>query len=629
MKESFYIRGLVLVGVLAAPWLGWSTDRLVPSQFATIAAAVSAAGAGDRIVISGQHVEDAQILVGVALTFTSGSPRADIRQTRFFVTAPGVTFRDLDLDGKSTGGARTGSRELITLTNAAGDALFEGCSIKHPGPGANQGNNDDAASLASPGACVAIRADGAVSFRNCTMVNDDDGPPVANEVCLHFGDATLPGPGPVLIEDCTFSADSRPISFIHGWKNVTVRRCTFDLNPVSSGTAASCVYFNLEDADAGGQMENVLIEGCTFNGENADGGSGVYCPSSKMVNTNIRNCYFSPEISEDAIDVTARGSNLVITDNQIDNPLGYIGMHLAARSFLGPNPLPKKSPALVMDGIIVSNNLVKNIPTLGIGIGENCLGNNVIENNIVTDMGAESITLSIPPVSSLIKNNQCIRGAGPAGLWLTGQNSTVAGNFFLDCANGIVIRTPRGDYGSAVDPYLDRHSHDLLFSRNIILRSGNNGIRDESADSGTDSQGAWTARSVNIRYVNNTIVNSASFNLAVKGDQISVYNNLFVSGAGSALNNGAVMDKFGFNLTYNSPYGGFAQPSTDIDSPTPPIVSLFPTSPAGVVLRPDSLAIDAGTGNGSDPDYTTDIGALESGAPALSCVTADQWRMYR
>ena len=115
----------------------------------------------------------------------------------------------------------------------------------------------------------------------------------------------------------------------------------------------------------------------------------------------------------------------------------------------------------------------------------------------------------------------------------------------------------------------------------------------------------------------------------VRGDTLSVYNNLFMGGAGSVLNNGAVMDKFGFNLTYNSPYEGFLTPATDIVSPLPPIVSLFPTTVAAVALRPDSRALDAGTSNGIDPDYITDIGAVEMGYLVDTAVPPRTWELYR
>ncbi|MBE7560829.1 hypothetical protein HS125_18525 [bacterium] len=646
---------IILITILGLPMLalgfaGWAADRNVPSPHATIVDALNAAQPGDRIVISGTHTESVQIPIGLDnLTITSGAIRADIREARFFVTSSNVTFRDVDINGKSVSGVRNpNNRDLIILTETSGNVTFEGCRIVNPASGAatahdTASNNFDAQT--SPGSCIEIRSSGPVTVRNCNFVNDDDyaASGINAEVCIHFSEASGGSlAGPYLIENSVFRFHSKGVSITHGYDNITIRGNHMDLsNDNPDDGSSSSIYMHTDFTDSTGVVANLLIEGNTFDGApDADndgaGGRCIFLATGKIDNAVIRNNTFRSTIANNAIRSYARGTGLVIDNNSIDVRSGQgVGgaVHFAARtSYNSATALPPMHPELEIRNLVFTGNLVTGNTALAMLFDENCVGPNTVADNVFLDIAGTGIEVDETPNSTLFRNNRLERCGGNAALDITGRGSSLLGNFILDCPVGIRIDTAGSNYGSTLSPHLDRRPQNILISRNVVLRMTGSGIIDQTVDSGTDGQGNWIGRSVGIRYVNNTIANSGGANLTVRGDAISVYNNLFMGGPGGSLNDAGatVFSARGFNLYYNTTAGNVPMTSTDINSLLPPVVGgALPGSLAAVQLRPDSLAIDAGSTNGIDPDYTTDIGAFELGAVADTGVPAGGWELYR
>ena len=651
MRKTILMISLGLL--LVAP--GWAVDRNVPSQYATIVDALGAAGSGDRVVINGQHTEAAEIWVSNSgVTITSGAARADIREARFLVLGSNITFLDVDINGKSVGGVRNPATvDLVVVSAGTNNITFDGCRIVNPASsefnvssGGNTASNDEDAQH-SPATCIEIRTEGAVTIRNCDFRNDDDKAQsgIVNEVCVHFGDLLGGGPGPYLVENSTFRYHSKAFSISHGFDNITIRNNTCDLSDDGPDDGSSCaLYMNTDFRDPTGVVQNLVFEGNTVEGAPDDGdgaGSrGIFLASGKVDNVVVRNNTFLPELTNNAFRSYARGANIVFENNTVDVRTGNgVGgaIHLSARtSYTTINALPAKHPELAIRNIVIRDNLVTGNNGQGLRCDENLYGSQVIEDNVFLDVVDVAVDIREMPFSALIRGNEferCATGAGVgnAAVNLAAQETAVTGNYFKDCLNGITIRSSGGAYGAVVNPFLDRAPRNLVLSRNIILRMSARGMADDSTDSGTDGQGTWTGRSRGIWYVNNTIANSGGTNLVVHGDDIRIYNNLFIGAPnGSIQNSGATITVLGFNLLYNTAYNNVPLAPTDIVSLLPPVLGgALPSSRAAVDLRPNSLALDAGSSDGLSPDYITDIGAVEMGANIDTAVAPANWEVYR
>ena len=653
MRRIILLLGSCVAMLFASVLPGWSADREVPGSYPTIQAAVSAAQDGDRIVITGQHEELGEIFCLVSgLTFTSGATRGEVRGAHFLIAGSGVTFRDLDINGKNLAGQRVGdATDLVIIQPSVGSVLIEGCNFKNPTPGDEVGNTASENGQMNPGCCVDLRTPGPVTVRNSTFINDEETPSALNEVGLHFDYAPPGGEGvgPVLVESCSFKCTSSNIRFTYRGHDITVRNCNFsapDIPNDRDAFAAAGLYFNVLVTDPDGLTRDVLVEGCTFDGP-ADTGQifqGIYCTEALMDNVVFRNNHFTNGMTFRTITYWSRGTNLSIEDNLFEGRPTDVQMLLRVQSTVGINILSKGDPRLTWKNCRLSNNtfLCGGVTARAIQIMENYLEGVVVEGNTAMDTPSDAFAFVNPPHALIARNNHFERCGGPdtGGLRVAGKYSAVVGNFFLDCQNGVVIAQSLGDYGSTANPQLDRRSEGILVSRNIALRSLVNGIVDRSVDSGTVGALTWQGRSAGIRYINNTVVNSAGHNMALRGDALEVYNNLLIGGAGGVADyqgpGNATFTKLGFNLIYQSPYrnisflGGATAATTDVVGVFPQLAGGFSySSAADVVPQPGSPAVDAGSADGITPDYITDIGAVETDAVTDTSVPATGWELFR
>ncbi len=644
MKRSIFNMG-VAVCLIATASPGWAVDRAVPGTFATIAAALAAAQSGDRIVITGQIAEDAALLVNVDnLTLTSGATRADIRQARFTVNSQNVTFQGVDINGNSPGGVRsTNAVDLVTLGNLSNNITFIDCKIVNPALGTGDGGSADTDETqhSNPGTCVEVRTPGPLTIQNCNFVCDDytEGTGSQNIVNLHFRGA-IGAVGPVLIEDSTFACERRCLDFQAGWSNITVRRCQFRNYGTGSGASAG-IYLFPDDVAAEEPITNLTIQDCNFLG-NQIGARGIYAPSVRTANVSIRNCNFTSANMATAIRWIGRGEGPVI-----DNCVIQIGTRQgigATGGFSGNVFYPKMDPQGFIHGFTVSNCVISGNDNAGIVFEWNVVDGIVIENNTLSGTGREGIGFFERPCSVLVRGNDITAcgqsgpfvGSANGGIVLAVNDSIVTDNFIINCPAGIIPRVSRAGAGDPSVPQTERHPRNLTISRNIVILSGGSGITDDSLvpASSSDAQGTYRGRSMKIRYFNNTVVNSQGFNMVVNGDANEVYNNILVGGGGGLTDAGgsgnATFLKFGFNLRFNSGYQNIPNvPTTDIVANAQLTGGAFPSSRAGAVPLPSSPALRAGTTNGVDPDYVTDIGAIQVGAVTDTSVGATAWDLYR
>ncbi|MBE7560657.1 right-handed parallel beta-helix repeat-containing protein [bacterium] len=455
MKRSICIA--CLVGCLAAAMVpAWPADRAVPGTYSTIAAAMAAAQPGDRIVITGQHVENGLVNVSVNnLTITSGATRADLRETRFAVSAQNVTFQGVDINGNSVAGARsTTAQDLVLLEGTSSNVTFDDCKIINPATGEGDGGAADTnpAQHSNPGTCIEVRTPGPLTIRNCDFVCEDytEGTGAQNIVNLHFRNA-INAVGPVLIENTAFAAEKRNIDFQAGWSNITVRNCTFRNYGTGAGSAAG-VYLFPDDADPEGVIRNLLIEGCSFVG-NGIGARGIYCPSARTENVVIRNCSFISANMANAIRWIGRGEGPVI-----DNCVMRIGTRQGiggTGGFAGEVFYPKGDPRGFIHGFVVRNCVIDGNDNAGIVFEWNVVDGIVIENNTLVDTGREGIGFFEEPCSVLVRGNHITRcgqstdfvGTANGGIVLAVNDSGVTDTFIISCPSGIIPRWSRGARG--------------------------------------------------------------------------------------------------------------------------------------------------------------------------------------
>lgn len=654
-------RAILLSTCLAALGLlvpaGRAADRLVPSQYPTILDALNNAQTGDRIVISGQVVLDQQVVVAINdLTITSGNPRADIRRTRFLVTASGVTFQDVDINGKSPAGARSpDARSLVTFTSTASNGTLIGCKIVNPASGTGTGVENSSDDVLGPGACVNVQAEGALSVRNCNFANDMDAD-VNNEVGILLGPgAGNPSVGPVLIEGCTFRAVERNVSIVAPWSNITIRNCGFSLsNQGAIGQAPADVYVNTDWADQTfeGAVNNLLIEGNVLGGVESPQGSRYSYPVATLSTLNnciLRNNHLTTSNNNIGVYWRGRGNGLVIENNRVDvrgtaNETSYGSLYLRCAGSTANN-FVFGDPRLRMKNVIVRGNVFTN-PT---GTGElaaitlrDWYENTVIEDNVIRNYLLNGIYMFEAPNGHVIRNNYfqnvgTVRGGVNAAIAGALQDGAAIGNTIVGCQVGIRLFTSSGVNGTAPSPpFLDRRPKNNVIARNAILGCVSTGILDQSGEvDGTDTQGTYLQRSFGNRYVNNTITNPGAEGMALRGDQHWVYNNIFFGGTAAVRDNRTTgantsFAAIGFNATYATNYVGIAPPATDIQLPNSPFVGgNNPTTRAGVTPKADAPVLSAGTGDGLSPDYITDIGAIQLGAVTDTSVPAAGWALYR
>jgi hypothetical protein len=636
-----------------------SAQVTVPGTAATLQQAFSTVSPGQTITVLQDIEEDIQINTGLSgVTLQGATPGVRVRRTRFIISGSNFTIRDIILDGKNLAGERSESvshRSIVTVSPIASNFLMENCGVVNPASGEGNGivyvlPNTFPDILNNPGACVNVQTSNNITIRNCSMVNDPD-TGVDNEVCIFFANATA-GSGPVLIENCTFMANSRLIQINVPHANMNIRNNLFmDTDATSDyeggGVFLMTDYNPLGDANGpeGIPMRNLVIEGNTF-GDPTSGrafsNSGVAI-DGPIDGVYVRNNLFTASMTDEAIYSKAYGQDLVFSGNTVYSQCaGHFGaFRAAARS----SQLEIGDTRLQLKGCVIRDNIFQdNIDSANsgdgraVGFGELC-SDVVFEDNEVIRAGRYGYWNSIKPHTAVIRRNlfsDCGHQAGPGGdvdiqgaILLQADECSIVNNDIIDCYNGVTF-----DEATDVTQQVatdNRGTYNDVIAFNYILGAANNGIGEFS---GISVHSSTTDRAAGLRFFNNTIAFPGAAAIFLRSPSVYAYNNIFHAGARAinieedSSNHNVTFVARGFNLNFNNIYGGISAMPTDITANPDFVGGLVPTTVSGMALNPGSSAINAGSTNGVVPDYVTEIGAWQQGQVDTE-VPSYKWSLYR
>ena len=631
-------RIICIVAVLSLWAAGGVAQVTVPGTAADMGAALSQVGLNGTITVTANLEAEASYLVSTpGITIQGVNPSITIRQHMFIVTVEGVTFRDLVLDGKSTGGVRSVNATLVRVLELAGNFLMENCTVRNPAAGLGNGvvstgslGSTNLDILNGAGACVDLRTSDRVTLRNCTMINDDESG-VDNEVNVVFNDATA-GSGSTLIEGCTFYANSRNVQINVPHAGITIRDNDFLGTDGASDYEGAGIFLMTDYQDAGSPngprgtpIRNLVIEGNRFGepGGRVHANAGIRL-DGPIDGVFVRGNVFNAEVQSEAVFSRAYGSTLVFENNQCRNLCtGGAAFRVAARSVdIDPGLEPA---ALFIDHVVAAGNLFEdNVGNSGIGVGER-VGADLAENNTFIRTGG--YFNSRRPHTSIIRDNvfqEC--GTGGGAVEIVTDQAVVTRNTFSNCGSAVVVKS-----ALSVVSGTDEAPVGHVGTFNVIFRPTVRGIMDNS---GPDDVLPSPLRSQGLRIVNNTIAFPGTAGIALRGTGIDLFNNIVSAGpvavtvAGTGGNHAVTFAHRGFNLNFGNSYVGLAPTGTDLLADPRFVGGLVPANASGLALLPDSPALNAGTSNGVDSDFFTEIGAWQE-LTIDTHVGQGRWELYR
>jgi len=594
----------------------------------------AASNPGSTITITANLEEDNTYFVGTPVTIQGQTPGITLRGIHLLLTASNITLKDLTINGKLTGGARTNTSFMVVVGSGQSNILIENCTIINPATGTGDGvlysGGAPTASLGGESSCVRVDTSNNVTIRDCNFVNDDDGLP--NIVGIDIT-AQTPGNGPILIENNRFFADARNIQISCPHRNITIRGNTFLGENLGSENGGGSIFlatdFGTDDSGPRGTpIRDLVIEGNTF-GVLADGinhANNAINLHGPIDGVYIRNNTFNVDILSESVYAAVYGTGLTITDNIIGadaNGTGSLIIQSTSVDLIYPEP------GLRMDGVLIRNNDFPGVPGgTAIGFGE-LVYNALVEKNNITDCPIYGVWSYYQPSEFMVRNNTFTRcgtqnGNVDAAVLVQSENCGVVGNAMIDCRDGVSM-----DPENLVrDANVEIASNNLLIAYNYMLRPTRYGVEDTN---GSDTFADVLAQ--NVRIINNTIVFPGVGHLSLGTKATQLYNNIFFGGTlllkGTTWNATPDFTRRGFNLNFGVTWPAeYPAMPTDITA-NPMLVGGFaPASVGDLALLPDSPARDAGTSDGYTPDYVTDIGAWQ-GVQVNTSVNSSQWENYR
>lgn len=256
---------LHLLPVLAlGSGLSAQSDLRVPSQFPTVAAAITAASSGDRILLAPGTYNETGLAVtgkaieirstdGAAVTTIDGGGSGPVLEI-LDVGTPGVTVRGLRITG---GSSSSGGGILVEASSFGGtrtSAVIEDCVF------------DGNAAPSASGGGLSIQANTEVVVRNSVFLNNSAPSGCGGGIAVNgavFGLDPIPS---VLIEGCQFIDNTASSGSGAGLSAsddcvVAMRNCLFEGNATPSGGGSAL------SADAFGRPGVLMsVFGCTMAG---------------------------------------------------------------------------------------------------------------------------------------------------------------------------------------------------------------------------------------------------------------------------------------------------------------------------------------------------------------------------
>ncbi|MBK6938946.1 MAG: right-handed parallel beta-helix repeat-containing protein [Planctomycetes bacterium] len=407
MHSTLYLSLLALLSVAVQANAATIT---VPTQQASIQAAVNAAAAGDTIVVKpGTYEENVTIptgLDGLTVKAVGGAGKVilDCRPSGatdtgggFLVSSSNVTIQGFVIRHAKGGSSATGVFTPIPVSGLTLRKLV----IEHADGAAIQVAGADA----TIDSCVAIGCDGGIRIAGsgglitkCTVRQDGE-----RGIDINGDDGTVSKCVVVTIED------GSGIS-INGLNGVIEKN-------VVDGADAAAILISGNNPTVRG---NKILRQC-----DDDCGIEVSGASVGVIEKNlVRNTY------EDGIEIQATASGLTISKNTI------IGCGT------------EDEPGIQLDGnnCVVANNVIKGAYADGINVGGD--GNSLVDNTIV-DCFEDGIDIRIGADGTTVSGNKCLKNRGE-GFENNGANTTLTGNTMknnrIDFADdGTFATTPSGN----------------------------------------------------------------------------------------------------------------------------------------------------------------------------------------
>ncbi len=608
-----------------------------------MAAALNQVSPGGTITVVANMEADQTYFVGNAVTIQGQNAGITLRRMNFLVTASNVTFRDIVINGKNAGGQRNPAHQsLIRMTQGNSNLLLENCTIINPASGIGDGLLTTVGSLDGPGCGVQLDTGSNITIRNCNFTNDIN-TGIDNEVCVFFSTVT-PQSGPVMIEGCTFQAHSRCIQINSAHANVTIRNNQFLQNGTLtefddaevSGIFLTTDYNPLgsDTGPLGTPMRNLKIHGNTFGGgvgqimEN-----NAVCLRGRIDGVEIYNNNFTRRVDSESILAYVYGKDLYIHDNVANGDSNGTGMFVV----LGySTQLTYPDPGTEIHNVVVRNEDFTPREGTGVGMGEN-MYEVLVEKCTFTNCptyGAWSFYLPcVMTVRDCVFTNCGTSGGATSGnvegaILFQSEHCAALNNAMINCRDGVSFDPENlGRTGA------DVATNNCLVAGNYMLSPYRYGIDDTNQSDAP----ATDPPAYGIKIINNTIIFPGVAAMSLRSQMYDVYNNIMhggttaISNVTVGVNAGTWAPTFrvrGFNLNFNNTYQGMSATATDVTANPQFVGGIAPTTVAGLALNPASPALNAGTSNGTDPDYITEIGAWQQAAVDTS-VPGTRWELYR
>ncbi len=607
----------------------------------TLGAALSQAINGDTInIIPGpsDYVEGS-LVVGLSnLTIQGSGGRPRFTGTRLTLTASGITLRNVAIDGERN----TTLTNLVTITAGANQILLENCAIVNPASGTGSGNiggrtsqNPDT-DYDSPGACVRMLEGQGRTVRGCNFECTQD-PAIKNEnniISVVVPPATS---SDVVIEDCSFQAETKNIMLIGAHVNVLIRNNDFnrtqagrdvvDRPPLNGFSTGAITIIPTSSALTTVTGQGVRIVG---NRINKSAGSGIMLMDGVVngleVVDNVWGAVYSPDLS-----IKSQGDTVVFTGNTFHNTRDP-----DAGSFV----IELDQPVSTANGeqyafMTLTDNTFTDSPLDYIYVRASITQMTLERNTFLSNLGFCYFQASNLSHARIIDND--FMGGGEevgtsqASVGLAGAGNVVAGNRFS--GNDAAVELYRFS-GLTEDAYPGGRN---VVSGNVIASMREAGIRErDAAVTGTSrhDRGVYSNSPGN-RYYNNTVLICNGVAIDIHSDNTSIYNNLLLQNQGgirvTTTTQPGVRD---FNLVFNNGPGGSGNFMGLATAGVHDIIAnplLVNVAGGDYSLSPSSPARNAGTnpdGPLREPDYVTDIGAFQDAVIDTS-VSPRDWELYR
>jgi parallel beta helix pectate lyase-like protein len=581
----------------------------------SLAAAFSTVSPGDTIQLdaaANPFPSEGSLSTGISnLTITSINGQALLPQTNLILSGDNVTIDNIHLDGENI------TKVLIRATVLVDGLVIRNCKLVNPASGTtNSSLADDLIDMSEAlDSGAAIRLD---SCQNILIENNDmqsaDNSAIQNQVCI-FCTEQSGTPSNLTIRNNMFKSEFRNISIWQGWSNVLVEGNTFVRTSQGQAQAGAAFLVSTEYSVAGAVSSNHIIRDNTFT--YSDDASIAYVQTI-IDNVLIENNNFIRAVGFGILRIESGGQGLVVRNNTIDT--------VASAAVMLANAVSLPAADAIRNVIIADNQFIN--PARAADLLVDINQNIVFENNVFETFTSN---VGIRPThwnsAAIIRNNQFLQGGSSSIMSIEGSGSVIVDNELQHAVRGIsfIAEVPGTSLGGVAGGN--------IAMRNLLIDCGGSGTGSYFAIGDYHYSATVFLPPVGNTIVGNTIVLTAGNGIDFEGTNYTIYNNLvaYNNGIGINMKAGGSVALSDFNLLHGNGggnYGGLSQGTNDVLSD--PMFAFFIGVPTGADfhLQQASPARNAGSPNGTDPDYVTELGYYQDFETNTS-VSASCWEMYK